>query len=159
HTVDVFERSRGALVGRGAGIGTPIATWRSLVARDLVDADLPYCHATKMLYIGKGSIDDRLGRTAWARDFDFAATHWDHLHCALRRRVPDSSYHEGWTVVDVRQVSPETVVAHFAIGTEQRFDLVVFADGYQSLGRRLLFPDVEMHYCGYVAWRGLLDER
>jgi len=36
---------------------------------------------------------------------------------------------------------------------------VIFADGYQSLGRRLLFPEVRVDYRGYVAWRGLLDER
>lgn len=35
---------------------------------------------------------------------------------------------------------------------------VVFADGNQSLGRRLLFPDVGLRHRGYQLWRGLLPE-
>jgi 2-polyprenyl-6-methoxyphenol hydroxylase-like FAD-dependent oxidoreductase len=85
--------------------------------------------------------------------------HWSDPYRALRRRVPEGSYHDGATVVDARMLDPATVVVRFADGSEQRFDLVIFADGYRSLGRRLLFPDVELEYCGYVAWRGLLDER
>jgi 2-polyprenyl-6-methoxyphenol hydroxylase-like FAD-dependent oxidoreductase len=159
YAVDVFERSRGALVGRGAGIATPMATFRSLVARDLVDADLPYCLVTKTLFITSGSADERRGHTTWAIYSDGAAMHWDLLYRALRRRVPEGIYHEGRTVVDAQVVDPETVRVNFADGGEQGFDLVVFADGYQSLGRRLLFPDLEVQYCGYVLWRGLLDER
>ena len=45
-----------------------------------------------------------------------------------------------------------------ADGSERAFDLVVAADGYRSLGRRLLFPGRSIEYAGYVAWRGLLDE-
>ena len=37
-------------------------------------------------------------------------------------------------------------------------DLVVFADGYRSLGRQLLFPEAELSYRGYVLWRGVLEE-
>src|SRR4029453_6662356 len=36
--------------------------------------------------------------------------------------------------------------------------LVVFADGINSIGRRLLVPEAEPHYAGYVAWRGTVDE-
>jgi 2-polyprenyl-6-methoxyphenol hydroxylase-like FAD-dependent oxidoreductase len=93
------------------------------------------------------------------RDLDFAAMNWGDLYRALRRRVPAGIYHEGTTVVDARMLNPETVVMSFADGRQQQFDLAVFADGYRSLGRRLLFPDMELEYCGYVAWRGLLDER
>jgi 2-polyprenyl-6-methoxyphenol hydroxylase-like FAD-dependent oxidoreductase len=159
YAVDVFERSRGALVGRGAGIATPMATFRSLVARDLVDAALPYCHAPKSRFIVRGAADDRYGQTVWTRETDFALMHWGDLYRALRRRVPAGSYHEGSTVVDARTLDPATVAVRFADGSEQHFDLAIFADGYRSQGRRLLFPDVGPEYCGYVAWRGLLDER
>jgi 2-polyprenyl-6-methoxyphenol hydroxylase-like FAD-dependent oxidoreductase len=159
YTVSVFERARGQLVGQGAGIATRMATFRSLVARDLVDADLPYCHAPKSRFIVRGVTDDRYGQTVWARELDGVLMHWRDLYRALRRRVPTGSYHEGSTVVDARMVDRETVEVRFADGSEQRFDLVIFADGYRSLGRRLLFPNVHLEYCGYVAWRGLLDER
>jgi 2-polyprenyl-6-methoxyphenol hydroxylase-like FAD-dependent oxidoreductase len=38
------------------------------------------------------------------------------------------------------------------------FDLVVCADGYRSMGRRLMDPDATPRYRGMVLWRGLLHE-
>ena len=38
------------------------------------------------------------------------------------------------------------------------FDLVVCADGYRSMGRRLIDPDAAPRYRGMVLWRGLLHE-
>jgi 2-polyprenyl-6-methoxyphenol hydroxylase-like FAD-dependent oxidoreductase len=38
------------------------------------------------------------------------------------------------------------------------FDLVVCADGYRSIGRRLVDPDAALRYRGIVSWRGLLHE-
>lgn len=35
---------------------------------------------------------------------------------------------------------------------------MLFADGYRSLGRSLLFPEAALKYRGYVLWRGLLPE-
>lgn len=39
-------------------------------------------------------------------------------------------------------------------GEVRRFDLVVGADGYRSVVRRAMFPDVRPEYAGYVLWRG-----
>ncbi len=159
YDVSVFERSRGELVGRGAGIATPMATFHTLIARDLLDEDFPYCFKTQILFIGCGAAADRFGHTAWAQRRDRAAMHWGDLYRALRRRVPDAIYYQGKTVTDAQMVDDHTVALCFDDDRTQAFDLVIFADGYQSLGRRLLFPDMGVHYCGYVAWRGLLAER
>jgi 2-polyprenyl-6-methoxyphenol hydroxylase-like FAD-dependent oxidoreductase len=97
--------------------------------------------------------------TAWAPARDAIAMHWGDLWRSLRRRVPDALYHQGRTVHDARMVSTETAVLHFDDGSAHECDLAIFADGFQSLGRRLLFPETEVHYRGYVGWRGLLDER
>jgi 2-polyprenyl-6-methoxyphenol hydroxylase-like FAD-dependent oxidoreductase len=43
-------------------------------------------------------------------------------------------------------------------GTVETFDLVVAADGYQSLGRSLVAPDTQLRYRGMVLWRGLVEE-
>lgn len=37
-------------------------------------------------------------------------------------------------------------------------DLVIVADGASSQIRRLLVPDVQREYAGYLAWRGYVDE-
>ena len=47
---------------------------------------------------------------------------------------------------------------HFADGHTAQFDLVVCADGPQSVGRRLLFPAQPLQYVGYILWRGLAEE-
>lgn len=159
YDVSVFERSRGALVGRGAGISMPVATFRSLVASDLLDADFPHTLPRSTPLVAPGAADDRYGMTALASARDAIAMHWSDLWRALRRRVPDAIYHQGHTVQDARMVSEETAALSFDDGAAWECDLVIFADGFQSLGRRLLFPDTDVHYCGYVGWRGLLDER
>jgi 2-polyprenyl-6-methoxyphenol hydroxylase-like FAD-dependent oxidoreductase len=68
YAVRVFERARGPLVGQGAGIGTRMATFWSLVARDLLHANLPYCHAPTSRLIVRGPPEVRRGHTVWARD-------------------------------------------------------------------------------------------
>ena len=45
-------------------------------------------------------------------------------------------------------------VLHFADGEREPVDLVAFADGRSSTGRRLLDPGRRLHYAGYVAHRG-----
>ena len=157
--VSVFERSRGALVGRGAGIATPRATLRALVERDLLDAGFPFVRFTSVALVGTSPTDDRLGRVPWRPTVDMAAMHWGTLYRALRRRVPDARYHQGGAVTDARMVEGDAIEVRFDDGVRRYFDLVVFADGYQSLGRRLLFPEVEVQYRGYVVWRGVLEER
>ncbi len=156
--VSVFERSRGELVDRGAGIATPVTAFSSLIARDLLDVDFPFVHRPDQPFITRAAADDRLGHAPWSRPHDEAAMHWGELYRNLRRRVPDAVYHQGCTVVDAQMVTDTTVALRFDDDRRQDFDLVLFADGYQSLGRRLLFPDVSVQYRGYVAWRGLLDE-
>jgi hypothetical protein len=49
------------------------------------------------------------------------------------------------------------VVPRFAERGEVEADLLVCADGSQSETRRQLLREVERHYAGYVAWRGMLE--
>ena len=53
----------------------------------------------------------------------------------------------------------DTVSVHLADGHTAQFDLVVCADGPQSVGRRLLFPAQSLQYVGYILWRGLAEEQ
>jgi len=159
HHVQVFERSTGVLTGRGAGIGTPLSVIHSLVERHLIDADMPYFHVECIPHIGRTTTAERLGRTAWVIPVTIELLNWGDLYRNLRRHVPDEIYHQGREVSGAEMADDATVLLQFADGSEEPFDLVIFADGYRSLGRRLLFPEVELDYRGYVLWRGVLEEQ
>ncbi len=159
HDVSVFERSLGELIGRGAGIGTPASMVRSLIKRDLLDADFPYFSLSEMPFAGRTTADDRLGHTAWVMPISLALLNWGDLHRNLRRRVDDNLYHQGTAVTGAMMTGKESVQLQFDDGETATFDLAIFADGYRSLGRQLLFPQVELSYRGYVLWRGVLEEK
>lgn len=158
HDVTVFERSRGVLQGRGGGIATPTVTFKSLIEEDIIDDDFPHTMATEMPFNGRTSPDDRLGHVAWSLPIDLACFHWGSLWNNLRQRVPDQNYLSGQNITQAKMQEKETVILQCEDGRKHSFDLVLFADGYRSLGRSLQFPDVELSYRGYVLWRGLLPE-
>ena len=159
HHVEVFERSRGGLVGRGGGIGTPGPVFESLIEEDIIDADFPHLTGSAMPFIVKTDEHPKLGHQPWEMPLNLKAFHWGALWNNLRKRVPDSHYHRGHEVVQAVTDDPKSVTLLFKNGSEANFDLVLFADGYQSLGRKLLFPKITLSYRGYMLWRGLLPER
>jgi 2-polyprenyl-6-methoxyphenol hydroxylase-like FAD-dependent oxidoreductase len=75
------------------------------------------------------------------------------LHTALTARLPRDLIHHGARVSDLttRQGRP---MLYFADGDSATADLIVFADGRNSTGRRRLDPDRRLRYTGYVAHRG-----
>jgi len=80
-------------------------------------------------------------------------TTWTLLHAALTARLPADIVHRGARVTGLaaHRGRPELT---FADGDTATADLVVFADGRSSTGRRLLDPDRRLRYRGYVAHRG-----
>jgi 2-polyprenyl-6-methoxyphenol hydroxylase-like FAD-dependent oxidoreductase len=159
HRVTVFERSPGELKGRGAGIGTPESMLQALIDRDLLDEDFPYFTLSEMPFTGRASANDRLGQTAWVMPISLAVLNWADLFHNLRKRVPDICYHQDVTVTGARTVTQDKAELDLADGSTHTFDLIIFADGYRSLGRHLLFPEAELQYRGYVLWRGVLAEQ
>ena len=157
YAVTVLERSR-SVHGRGTGIGTWSDILQSLIDRDLVDPSIPNFRVNRLPHIGRAAADDYLGRTAWEIPLKLALLNWDDLFLNLRRRLPDSVYLGGQEVIDVRTLADGKVSLRMAAGDELAYDLVIFADGYRSLGRSLLFPHIPLVYRGYVHWRGVLPE-
>ena len=80
-------------------------------------------------------------------------TTWTLLHAALARRLPSDVLHAGRRVTGLSDAAGRPVL-RFADGDTVPADLVVFADGRSSIGRRLLDGDRRLHYAGYVAHRG-----
>jgi len=157
HDVTIYERSRGGLRGRGAGIGTPTATFSSLVEKDLVGPDTPRFLATEHPFVSRRDAHDRYGSSPLTLPLDMALLNWGDLWRELRSRVPDDRYLEGKDIASAEQAGSRVRLT-LADGESAGFDLVLFADGYQSLGRSMMFPGLEPTYRGYVLWRGVLDE-
>ncbi|MFG2058566.1 monooxygenase [Micromonospora sp. NPDC048930] len=80
-------------------------------------------------------------------------TTWTLLHTALATRLPAEVLRTGRRVAALG-VHHKRPVLTFGDGSREVADLVVFADGRASTGRRLLDPSRRLRYAGYVAHRG-----
>jgi len=156
--VTLFERTGDELKDRGAGIGVPAAVFETLVGRDLIDSSTPYFPGRAFTRRWRTPAEARYGYLAWDQPADLALLNWGVLYRNLRKRVPDRIYHAEHRVTALRVQSSERVAVELADGAAPEFDLVVCADGYTSLGRRMLFPEAGIEYAGYVLWRGVLSE-
>lgn len=149
--VAVYERVAGDLAARGAGLGTH---------QDLFDI---------MRRIGV-TVDERTGvdvssRVCLARNggilkeipFQERKSSWATIWRALRRALPDRCFHQGKDFTGL-EATDGGVIASFADGTSVAADLLVGADGNRSSVRERLLPQVQPRYCGYVAWRALIQE-
>ncbi len=158
HDVIVFERSESDLVSRGAGIGTPTAVWQDMMAHGLIDETLPAFRIDYLRFVTRGS---GTGQQRWLGDvrpsLSFTLVNWAHLYQWLRRGVPDERYRSA-SVVELIEAGPDGATLHLGPGGAVDFDLVVCADGYRSMGRRLVDRDAALRYRGVVGWRGLLHE-
>ena len=148
--VDVFERSTVLLEGRGGGIVLHPATARYLGGRAGVTPDEISVSPSWLRYLdGAGGVaHQERCRT------DSPPTTPCIADCSIFGR---DRYHLGEECVGLDD--PEDCPSlEFASGRVARTDLVVFADGINSIGRRLFAAGAEPHYAGYVAWRGTVRE-
>ena len=150
--VTIIERSVGELEGRGAGLGVHPSMLEGLLAAGArVDGAVGVAVA---------------GRVALARDGSVAAelpmpqfcTSWARLYNMLNDAFPEERVRRGVELVEFEQ-DDDGVTARFADGETLRGDLLVGADGVRSTVRRQLYPDAELIYAGYIAWRGMVEER
>ena len=158
HDVSIFERSSSNLVGRGGGIGTTSEMIDEIRKAGLIDDDFACFDINQMPFIGKSKDAEPFGKQAWSLSMDFKVFHWNELWTNLRRKLPNSVYHQGVMITHACHLPNGTVQITTSDGDNYTFDLVLFADGYNSLGRKLLYPEKELTYRGYILWRGLLDE-
>jgi 2,6-dihydroxypyridine 3-monooxygenase len=149
--VEVYERSKAPLEGRGAGIVLNPATVRYFTENDALDIDEISTSTRWVRYM------DREGGTASEHPFSYRFTSYNALYRGLLACFDEDRYHLGEEVVGFNQ-DADGVTVRFASGRSERCQLLVCADGIHSTGRRLLLPDVTPAYAGYVGWRGMAEE-
>jgi 2,6-dihydroxypyridine 3-monooxygenase len=146
--VEVFERSRRPLSGRGVGIVAHPATIRYSLERGGHDPTSP---VSFIRYL------HRDGRIAHESETRFRFTSYYSLYRDLLGMLGSVRYHLGEEMVGFEQ-DADRVTVELADGARKTCDLLVCADGIQSTARRLLMPDLERTYAGYVGWRGAVGE-
>ena len=154
----VFERSVSALKDRGVAVGVPTATCLALRDQKIIGNDFPHLSIRSLSHASRSEAGLPLGDCAGEVPTYLEAMRWGDLYNQLRSLVSDAHYNAG---VGIKRVfdAGDIVEVTFDDGTEERFDLVIFSDGYRSMGRSLVSPDCEPSYQGYVIWRGTLPEK
>jgi 2-polyprenyl-6-methoxyphenol hydroxylase-like FAD-dependent oxidoreductase len=80
-----------------------------------------------------------------------------HEELAQAAEAAGTPVRRGVTIVDMEQ-SADGVDVRLTDGTQERFDLVVGADGIRSAVRGMAFPDApEPEFRGQAVWRAVLD--
>ncbi len=149
--VAVFERARGDLAGRGAGLGIHeelFAVMRRIGIR--IDDSIGVEVRSRIAL-------ERSGNIVCEVPLRGAFSAWDRIYRALKNALPAQCYRSGMQLERFEQ-DARSVTAVFADGSRAAGELLIGADGVRSTVRQLLMPEVEPRYAGYVDWRGVVEE-
>ncbi len=149
--VEVFERSRSPLEGRGAGIVLHPATARHFTRHRILDLGQISAPARWVRYL------ERNGAVVHEGPCQYRFTSWTTLYRALLGCFHRDRYHMGEEVVGFERGAGGMNI-HLGSGRRVRCDLLVCADGIQSTARRILAPHTVPQYAGYVGWRGTVED-
>ena len=149
--VRVYERVGEALSERGAGIVTHPELFEAFdrigISSTAIGVDVP---ARLTL--------DREGNRIGGLPHPQTLTAWGRLYALLKDAFPSDRYTAGKQLAAVTQ-TPHSITARFTDSTSESADLLIGADGIRSTVRAQFAPDVRPQYAGYVAWRGLVEEK
>ncbi|GAA1934102.1 FAD-dependent monooxygenase [Kitasatospora viridis] len=153
--VVVFERAGERLADQGVGLAVHADRYAELAAAGYLDGAMPWVRLTRRPWVVRDG-ERRAGREIGELPFPFRSYSWGSLWRELRGRLPQSvDFRLG---VGVTAVEPAADGARLRLsdGTEERFDLVIGADGYRSRVRAALDPTAVAEFGGFLAWRGTL---
>lgn len=148
--VDVYERSRVELVGRGVGITSHPELFKALEASGTGTKDLG-------VEVQKRIAIDRDGRITDERPLRQIMTSWDRMQRLLRTKIDGAHYHLGCNFARVDQ-DERGVRVQFSGGRIEHADILVGGDGIRSSVRAQLTPEIRPIYAGYYIWRGASNE-
>jgi len=148
--VDILERSPNPLEGRGTGIVVHPTTVRYLVERagkSIGDIGLP---AHRLQYL------DEHGSIADEQPCAYRFASYFELYRGLLDAFGAERYHLSNELAHLDNHGDAATLS-LTDGQTLAADLVVCADGIRSTGRRIMLPDAQPRYAGYVTWRGTID--
>ncbi|KVT65076.1 hypothetical protein WK56_31700 [Burkholderia ubonensis] len=150
--VKVFEQSPHDLDSRGGGI-----VLQPPIVRAFAFGGVPVPRDAGVDSVDRIYVDEH-DRIVQRLHMPQTQTAWNVIYTALKRALPAGVVQAGESFERLEQ-DGNRVIARFASGRVEQADLLVGADGGRSSMRAQLLPDARPAYAGYVAWRGLVDER
>lgn len=96
-----------------------------------------------------GELEERFGEPV-------VAIHRADLHRVLLSALPAEVIRLDFACSGFEQENGQVIV-RFNGGHSDRADLLIGADGIHSVIRKQLFPEVQLRYSGYTAWRGVVE--
>jgi 2-polyprenyl-6-methoxyphenol hydroxylase-like FAD-dependent oxidoreductase len=150
--VTVYERAAGHLGDRGTGIGTREELF-AVMRRAGLQVE-PSIGVPVLGRIGCG----RDGSVVHRLPVPGVTSGWSRIWRPLKDAFPAEHYRGAAALTRFEQ-DHGRVLAHFADGTQVEGDLLIGADGLHSTVRSSLAPNLRPQYAGYVAWRGVVEER
>jgi 2-polyprenyl-6-methoxyphenol hydroxylase-like FAD-dependent oxidoreductase len=152
HLVTVLEKSVGSMDGRGAGIVTHESLRVALrECGAIVDETLGVAVSKRVTLGIDGSC---LGEITIPQ----ILTSWSRLYQILKLCFPKPLYLQGKVIHKLQQNTDEVLV-ECEDGSQYKGDLLIASDGIRSLVRNLLAQHIQPKYAGYIAWRGVCDEK
>lgn len=149
--VEIYERSAGDLKDRGAGL---------VIQPDMIDYFIEKHISSEKLFgvpAKRRQVIDDNGEPSLVYPNDTTFTSWNYIWRQLRDFFPSTKYFSDFELESIT-IEQHPVVATFTNGETRTADLVIGADGFNSVVRKSIFPEVRPLYAGYVAIRGLIPE-
>lgn len=148
----VFERSEGNLADRGAGLGVSTELFDIMRRAGVTPGKSLSLKVSSSIWL------DQDGKIAHELPISTTGSAWPVIYQPLRAAFPSANYQAGKELVKIEQ-NANSVTTIFADGTSETGDILVAADGVNSIVRRQFSPDTRLEQAGYVVWRGIIEEK
>jgi len=149
---EIFERSSIDMQNRGAGLVIQPEMRDYMLRHHITTPELFGTSASQTQYL------DASGAVVQKYYNGFPAfTSWSHVWRQLKSFYPENKYHFNHQLRSISDKSDRIEVT-FTNGRKVQGDLLIGADGYESVVRSFLYPTVKPRYAGYTVYRGLVAE-
>ena len=150
-TVDIVEQAQANLASRGTGIARhdeleAIFKELGIPPDDTVGVD-----------VNGRTAFDRTGAIISHFDLTQRLGAWNRVFQPLYDAFPKARYHNGARMEHL-ETNGDISTITTTDGRKFEADVVIGADGFRSSVRKIVAPEIDPSYSGYVAWRGVSQE-
>jgi len=154
--VTILERSSGELKGKGAGITLPIPLVNKCIELNLFDNDIPYLSIEARAFFRK-SLQTHKAEKIWEQPLKAFTLNWIDVYRNLRKRLDLVDFRSSVEITKIQKKYDGRYYLETASKMYFDADIVIGADGVESIVRKQLLPENVETYVGYIAWRGVLE--